>query len=155
MYPFTILSFIFNQLFTIDQRVFYIEKKTLLINKVYEFILDIPSTIDKIIESRLVLENFLNKFLGQEKTRKYLETNPEDPTRYLAETVHKFESPVRVGIYIVSFVLLIFHLWHGFSSSFQSVGFNNIYSKSLIVFTKVYAVSIPLGFAQIHPQKQR
>ncbi len=72
----TILSFIFNQLFTIDEKDYYIKNKTLLINKVYEFILDISSTIDKIIESRLVLENFLNEFLGKEKTIKYLETNP-------------------------------------------------------------------------------
>ena len=84
-----------------------------------------------------------------EMIHKYIETNPEDPTRYLAETVHKFESPVRVGIYIVSFVLLSIHLWHGFASSFQSVGFNNIYSKALNVFTKVYAVAIPLGFVFI------
>ena len=84
-----------------------------------------------------------------EMIHKYIETNPEEPTRYLAETVHKFESPVRVGIYIVSFVLLSIHLWHGFASSFQSVGFNNIYSKALNVFTKVYAVAIPLGFVFI------
>jgi succinate dehydrogenase / fumarate reductase cytochrome b subunit len=84
-----------------------------------------------------------------EMIHKYIETNPEEPTRSLAETVHKFESPVRVGIYIVSFVLLSIHLWHGFASSFQSVGFNNIYSKALNVFTKVYAVAIPLGFVFI------
>ena len=68
------------------------------------------------------------------------------PTRYYAETVHKFENPVRVGLYVLSFVLLAVHLWHGFSSSFQSVGFNNKYSKALQGFTKVYAVGIPLGF---------
>ncbi len=102
------------------------------------------------ILSGLVILAFLGlhfyDFWIPEMIHKYIETHPEDPTRYLAETVHKFESPVRVGIYVVSFVLLMFHLWHGFSSSFQSVGFNNIYSKALNVFTKVYAVAIPLGF---------
>ena len=81
-----------------------------------------------------------------EMIHKYVEANPEDPTRYFEETVHKFESPVRTGLYVVSFVLLALHLWHGFASSFQSIGFNNIYSKALKGFTKFYAVLIPLGF---------
>ncbi len=81
-----------------------------------------------------------------EIVHKYIETHPEDPTRYYAETVHKFESPVRVTIYVVSFILLILHLWHGFSSAFQSVGFNNKYSKGLKLFTQIFAVAIPVGF---------
>ena len=81
-----------------------------------------------------------------EMIHKYVEANPEDPTRYFEETVHKFESPVRTGLYVVSFVLLALHLWHGFASSFQSIGFNNVYSKALKGFTKFYAVLIPLGF---------
>ena len=81
-----------------------------------------------------------------EIVHKYFESNPEDPTRYYAETVHKFESPVRVGLYVFAFVLLALHLWHGFSSAFQSMGFNNAYSKALKGFTKLFAVIIPLGF---------
>jgi succinate dehydrogenase / fumarate reductase cytochrome b subunit len=80
---------------------------------------------------------------------KYIESNPSDSTRYFPELVHKFESPVRVGLYCLAFILLIFHLWHGFSSAFQSVGFNNKYSKALRGFTKLYAVLIPLGFVFI------
>lgn len=75
--------------------------------------------------------------------------DPNDPNsgfRYLEETVKKFENPIRVGIYVLSFVLLAMHLWHGFASAFQSVGFNNKYSKMLQGFTKFYAVAIPLGF---------
>lgn len=102
------------------------------------------------IISGLVILAFLGlhfyDFWFPEMIHKYIESNPEDPTRYFPEVVHKFESPVRVGIYIVSFLLLIFHLWHGFSSSFQSVGFNNMYSRALKGFTKFYAVAIPLGF---------
>ncbi len=84
-----------------------------------------------------------------EMIHKYVETNPEDPTRYYAETVHKFESPVRVGLYVIAFVLLALHLWHGFASTFQSVGFNNSYSKALSKFAKVWAVAIPVGFVII------
>jgi succinate dehydrogenase / fumarate reductase cytochrome b subunit len=102
------------------------------------------------IISGLVILAFLGlhfyDFWIPEMVHKYIETHPEDPTRYYAETVHKFESPVRVGLYVLAFVLLIFHLWHGFSSSFQSIGFNNKYSKGLRLFTQVYAIVIPLGF---------
>lgn len=102
------------------------------------------------IISGLVILAFLGlhfyDFWIPEMIHKYIETHPEDPTRYYAETVHKFESPVRVGLYVLSFVLLAVHLWHGFASSFQSIGFNNKYSKALTGFAKVYAIAIPLGF---------
>jgi len=77
---------------------------------------------------------------------KYVEANPDDPSRYYIEVVHKFEDPIRVVLYCIAFVLLIIHLWHGFSSSFQSIGWNNKYSKGLKAFTKVYAIAIPAGF---------
>jgi succinate dehydrogenase / fumarate reductase cytochrome b subunit len=102
------------------------------------------------IISGLVILAFLGlhfyDFWIPEMIHKYIETNPEDPTRYFPETVHKFESHVRVIIYVVSFVLLAMHLWHGFASSFQSIGFNNRYSKALTGFAKFYAIFIPLGF---------
>jgi len=85
-------------------------------------------------------------FFIPELIHKYVETHPEDPTRYYAETIHKFEQPWRVGIYVVAFILLMLHLLHGFQSSFQSVGFNNKYSKALKGFTTVWAIAIPLGF---------
>jgi len=102
------------------------------------------------IISGLVVLAFLGlhfyDFWIPEIVHKYFESHPEDPTRYYAETVHKFESPIRVSIYVVSFLLLMAHLWHGFASSFQSVGWNNAYSKGLKGFTKFYAIVIPLGF---------
>ncbi|PKA82755.1 succinate dehydrogenase / fumarate reductase cytochrome b subunit [Ulvibacter sp. MAR_2010_11] len=102
------------------------------------------------IVSGLVILAFLGlhfyDFWIPEIVHKYFESNPEDPTRYYAETVHKFESPVRTGLYVLAFVLLAFHLWHGFSSAFQSMGFNNKYSKGLRGFTQLFAIVIPLGF---------
>lgn len=80
---------------------------------------------------------------------KYVESNPVNETRYFEELVHKFESPVRVSLYCIAFILLILHLWHGFNSAFQSVGFNNKYSKALKGFTKIFAVAIPIGFVFI------
>ncbi|ARV09848.1 succinate dehydrogenase [Winogradskyella sp. PC-19] len=66
--------------------------------------------------------------------------------RYFHELVEKFHSPLRVGAYIVSFVLLSLHLLHGFNSAFQSIGANNKYTKGLKGFAKVYSIGIPLGF---------
>lgn len=109
-----------------------------------------PWTSRNMIITGLVVLAFLGlhfyDFWIPEMVHKYVEFAPEDPTRYYAETVHKFESPVRVGLYVISFVLLALHLWHGFASSFQSVGFNNKYSKALKGFTKLWAVAIPVGF---------
>ena len=85
-------------------------------------------------------------FWFHEMVYKYVEAAPEDPTRYLGETVHKFESIVRTGIYVFSFVLLMLHLLHGFKSSFQSMGWNNKYSRALSSFATLYAIIIPLGF---------
>jgi succinate dehydrogenase / fumarate reductase cytochrome b subunit len=80
---------------------------------------------------------------------KYLEVLPLNPDRYFEELVHKFESPIRVGIYVLSFIFLALHLYHGFASSFQSVGFNNKYSKAIKSFAVVFSVVVPIGFVFI------
>ncbi|MDD2674541.1 succinate dehydrogenase cytochrome b subunit [Flavobacterium petrolei] len=85
-------------------------------------------------------------FWVPEMVYKYVEVNPLNETRYFAELTHKFVSPVRTGIYCVSFLLLSLHLWHGFNSSFQSVGFNNKYSRSLHTLGYAFAIVVPFGF---------
>ena len=80
---------------------------------------------------------------------KYVEILPLDPDRYFDELVHKFKNPVRVGIYVLSFIFLALHLYHGFASSFQSVGLNNKYSKVIKSITVVFSVSVPIGFVVI------
>lgn len=77
---------------------------------------------------------------------KYVDQMPIDETRYYWEMVHKFESPVRTGLYCLSFLLLSLHLWHGFSSSFQSVGFNNKFSKTIHKLGYAFAIIVPFGF---------
>jgi len=77
---------------------------------------------------------------------KYIEVLPEDPNRYFEELQHKFVNPLRVGAYVVAFVLLALHLLHGFQSAFQSVGFNNKYTSAVKSFGKFYSFAIPLGF---------
>jgi succinate dehydrogenase / fumarate reductase cytochrome b subunit len=85
-------------------------------------------------------------FWVQEITYKYINSDVVDPTRYYSELVAKFESPVRTGLYCLAFLLLSVHLWHGFSSSFQSVGFNNKYSKGVQKLGYAFAILIPFGF---------
>lgn len=77
---------------------------------------------------------------------KYVDQMPIDETRYYWEMVHKFESPVRTGLYCLAFILLALHLWHGFASSFQSVGFNNKFSKTIHKLGYAFAIIVPFGF---------
>lgn len=85
-------------------------------------------------------------FWFPEMNLKYIEGGPLDSTRYYTEMVHKFADPTRTALYCLAFVLLTLHLWHGFSSSFQSIGWNNKYSQALKGFTRAYAIIVPLGF---------
>ena len=102
------------------------------------------------IVSGLVVLAFLGlhfyDFWVHEMVYKYVRVNAIDETRYFPELVHKFESPIRTGLYCVAFVLLSLHLWHGFNSSFQSIGFDNKYAKALHKFGYAFAIVIPFGF---------
>ncbi|MGB5498065.1 MAG: succinate dehydrogenase cytochrome b subunit [Maribacter sp.] len=66
--------------------------------------------------------------------------------RYYEELVHKFENPLRVGAYVISFVLLALHLLHGFTSAFQSIGATMGRRKTVQNIGKAYSILIPLGF---------
>ncbi|MGZ9677001.1 succinate dehydrogenase cytochrome b subunit [Flavobacterium sp. GNP001] len=85
-------------------------------------------------------------FWVPEMVYKYVDFQPLDETRYFGELQHKFVDPIRTAIYCVSFVLLSLHLWHGFNSSFQSVGFNNKYSRALHKLGYAFAIVVPFGF---------
>lgn len=112
-----------------------------------------PWVSRNMIYSGLVILAFLGlhfyDFWIHEMAYKYVEANPEDPTRYYAETVEKFAPFWRTILYVVSFVLLSLHLWHGFASSLQSMGVNNKYTPAIKSFTKLFAVVVPLAFAFI------
>ena len=70
----------------------------------------------------------------------------EEGYRYFAELQHKFLEPWRVGAYVLAFILLALHLLHGFQSAFQSIGFNNKYTKYVKSLGTIYSIVIPLGF---------
>jgi succinate dehydrogenase / fumarate reductase, cytochrome b subunit len=55
-----------------------------------------------------------------------------------------------VLIYVVSMAVLAFHLWHGFISSFQTLGINHPKYNPVIKFVgKSFAIVVPLLFAII------
>lgn len=55
-----------------------------------------------------------------------------------------------VIFYVVSMFVLMFHLWHGFGSSFQSLGLNHRKYNGLIRFTgQAFSIVVPLAFAII------
>ncbi|QJP33717.1 succinate dehydrogenase cytochrome b subunit [Nonlabens sp. Ci31] len=86
-------------------------------------------------------------FWVHEMAYKYIESNPEDPTRYLPELKEKFEPFWRTVIYVISFILLSMHLWHGFNSSFQSMGAKAVNKgDGLRKATYAWSVLIPAGF---------
>lgn len=88
-------------------------------------------------------------FWVHEMLYKYVEVKSIDDTRYYTELVSKFASPIRTAIYCIAFGLLSLHLWHGFNSSFQSVGFDNKFAKKLHKLGYAFAVVVPFGFAFI------
>ena len=100
-----------------------------------------------VILSFLVL-HFID-FWFPEMNYKYIESLPSDPNRYFEEMIHKFVNPIRVVAYVVSFGFLMLHLLHGFSSSFQSVGLNNKYTRGFKTFTIAFSIVIPVGFVFI------
>jgi len=100
--------------------------------------------------SGIVVLSFLGlhfyDFWVPEISYKYIKFLPSDPNRYYSELVHKFHSPIRVCLYSLSFIFLGLHLFHGFYSSFQSVGLNNKYTKGIKFLTFAFAIMIPSGF---------
>ena len=100
-----------------------------------------------VILSFLVLHFY--DFWVPEMDYKYVKSLPEDPNRYYEELIHKFENPVRVGLYCLSFIFLALHLVHGLSSSTQSLGTNNKYATTIEKISYTFGIGIPLGFCFI------
>jgi succinate dehydrogenase / fumarate reductase cytochrome b subunit len=64
--------------------------------------------------------------------------------------VESYAIPGLAAFYILSMIVLGFHLWHGFASAFQSLGLNHPKYNGIISGAgKLYAVAIPALFALI------
>ena len=61
--------------------------------------------------------------------------------------IEVFNQPVYVGWYLVSLIVLGFHLSHGVGSSFQTFGLHHPrYQKLIHCFSLLYALIVALGF---------
>ena len=102
------------------------------------------------ILSGIVVLSFLGlhfyDFWVPEMNYKYIQFLPQDPNRYFSELVHKFHNPTRVIMYSLSFIFLGLHLFHGFASSFQSVGLNNKFTIGIRWITSAFSIFVPAGF---------
>jgi succinate dehydrogenase / fumarate reductase, cytochrome b subunit len=66
------------------------------------------------------------------------------------EVVRWFKVDWYVGLYVFCMVALAFHLWHGFSSAFQTLGLNHMKYNPVINFVgKAFAIIVPTLFAWI------
>jgi len=76
-----------------------------------------------------------------------VEGNPED----FYSVAHKlFRIPAYNYIYLSCFALLGFHLFHAFSSAFQTLGLNHrIWTPVVRTAALIYSIAIPLSFAFI------
>ncbi|MEQ8359780.1 MAG: succinate dehydrogenase cytochrome b subunit [Cytophagales bacterium] len=67
---------------------------------------------------------------------------------YYAVVAAAFSELWYVLIYLVALIGLSFHLWHGFQSSFQTLGLNHPrYNPLIHGFGALFAILVPLGFA--------
>jgi len=64
--------------------------------------------------------------------------------------VEAYANPLISAFYIISMIVLGFHLWHGFASAFQSLGLNHVkYNGFISILGKAYAILIPALYALI------
>jgi succinate dehydrogenase / fumarate reductase cytochrome b subunit len=73
-----------------------------------------------------------------------------DPENFYSVAHNLFKIPEYNYIYLTCFLLLGFHLYHAFSSAFQTLGLNHrIWTPVVKVVAWIYAIVIPAGFAFI------
>jgi succinate dehydrogenase / fumarate reductase cytochrome b subunit len=73
-----------------------------------------------------------------------------DPENFYSVAHNLFRIPAYDYIYLICFVLLGFHLYHAFSSAFQTLGLNHrLWTPVIKVIALIYAILIPAGFAFI------
>jgi succinate dehydrogenase / fumarate reductase, cytochrome b subunit len=67
-----------------------------------------------------------------------------------ARVATAFSQPLIVFAYLIGMFVLSFHLWHGFQSAFQTLGFNHRkYTPTIHLVGKAFAIVVPALFALI------
>lgn len=100
-------------------------------NEIYSKKLDV-----KIAEGYKDLHSLTTSFFGQDKTEQGFPANPQ--------------ALFAVIFYVICMAVLAFHLYHGFSSAFQTMGMRVGKYKNIInTVGKIYAIVVPALFAII------
>jgi succinate dehydrogenase / fumarate reductase cytochrome b subunit len=108
-----------------------------------------PANAGQLQQSGLEIRNrteFYNKFANVKMGEGYKD---------LHKITVAFFKDAKTGLiatilYVIAMLVLSFHLLHGFSSAFQSIGFNHPkYSPFIKGFGKAFAILVPLLFATI------
>lgn len=74
-----------------------------------------------------------------------------EPTKDLYTIVNMaYAEAWYVALYVFSMVVLAFHLWHGFASTFQTLGLNHVKYNGVINFVgRAFAIIVPALFGLI------
>jgi succinate dehydrogenase / fumarate reductase cytochrome b subunit len=76
--------------------------------------------------------------------------NGEEYGNLQAVVTYWFSKGWYVGLYVFCMIALGFHLWHGFASAFQTLGFKHQKYNPIISFVgKAFAIVVPALFAWI------
>ncbi|MBX2898254.1 MAG: succinate dehydrogenase cytochrome b subunit [Cyclobacteriaceae bacterium] len=71
-------------------------------------------------------------------------------TDLYGQVAYWFKVEWYVALYVVCMAALGFHLWHGFTSAFQTLGLNHMKYNPVINFVgKAFAIIVPIAFAII------
>jgi succinate dehydrogenase / fumarate reductase, cytochrome b subunit len=74
----------------------------------------------------------------------------DDVKNLYATVAMAYSSLWYVVLYVISMLILAFHLWHGFVSSFQTLGLNHPkYNPAIAFVGKAFAIIVPALFALI------
>ncbi|HNR41147.1 MAG TPA: succinate dehydrogenase cytochrome b subunit [Bacteroidales bacterium] len=75
---------------------------------------------------------------------------PGNPDDFYTVAHNLFSIPAYNYIYLSCFLLLGLHLYHAFSSAFQTLGLNHrIWTPVIRIISLIYSIAIPLGFGII------
>jgi succinate dehydrogenase / fumarate reductase, cytochrome b subunit len=75
---------------------------------------------------------------------------PGDPEDFYSVAHNLFKIPLYNYIYLGCFILLGLHLFHAFSSAFQTLGLNHrLWTPVVKIAALVYSIILPAGFAFI------
>ena len=80
----------------------------------------------------------------------FVDYDGEQVKNLYAIVADAYSSASYVALYVISMLILAFHLWHGFASAFQTLGLNHPKYNPIIRFVgRAFAIIVPALFALI------